>query len=276
MTKGEQTILRLVLTGEKRRMNEDILSKYEWVDDCYFYDERARVMLNGKEGYVDTDGNVIGAIKYDNTNIFSEGFAGVCIGDKWGFINKQGEEICPFIYDEVRYFQSGRVAVCREGLWGFINEQGEEVIPCIFDDKIIPIVKNISEREWQAALQRIEEQKNRMTSQMFLTKPVPTYAEVMLKLMELGLSTKSETEGRYCRPIATKADWKTEPVPERTASFKLHLPLSYEELVSLGHGFVPWNMDQKWFYYYESGKLFFHRSWTGYCYYVITLDLKEF
>lgn len=108
------------------------------------------------------------------------------------------------------------------------------------------------------------------------TKPAPTYAEVMLKLMELGLSTKSETEGRYCRPIATKADWKTEPVPERTASFKLHLPLSYEELVSLGHGFVPWNMDQKWFYYYESGKLFFHRSWTGYCYYVITLDLKEF
>ena len=81
MTKGEQTILRLVLTGEKRRMNEDILSKYEWVDDCYFYDERARVMLNGKEGYVDTDGNVIGAIKYDNTNIFSEGFAGVCIGE---------------------------------------------------------------------------------------------------------------------------------------------------------------------------------------------------
>jgi hypothetical protein len=170
MTKGEQTILRLVLTGEKRRMNEDILSKYEWVDDCYFYDERARVMLNGKEGYVDTDGNVIGAIKYDNTNIFSEGFAGVCIGDKWGFINKQGEEICPFIYDEVRYFQSGRVAVCREGLWGFINEQGEEVIPCIFDDKIIPIIKNIPEREWQAALQRIEKAKNRMTSQMFLRK----------------------------------------------------------------------------------------------------------
>ena len=25
MTKGEQTILRLVLTGEKRRMNEDII-----------------------------------------------------------------------------------------------------------------------------------------------------------------------------------------------------------------------------------------------------------
>ena len=172
MTKGEQTILRLVLTGEKRRMNEDILSKYEWVDDCYFYDERARVMLNGKEGYVDTDGNVIGAIKYDNTNIFSEGFAGVCIGDKWGFINKQGEEICPFIYDEVRYFQSGRVAVCREGLWGFINEQGEEVIPCI-----IPIVKNISEREWQAALQRIEEQKNRMTSQMFLRKAAEEFGD---------------------------------------------------------------------------------------------------
>ena len=87
------------------------------------------------------------------------------------------EIICPFIYDEVRYFQSGRVAVCREGLWGFINEQGEEVIPCIFDDKIIPIVKNISEREWQAALQRIEEQKNRMTSQMFLRKAAEEFGD---------------------------------------------------------------------------------------------------
>ena len=115
---------------------------------------------------------MIGTIKYDNTNIFSEGFAGVCIDDKWGFINKQGKEICPLIYDEVRYFQFGRVAVCRDGLWGFINEQGEEVIPCIFDDKIIHIVKNISEREWKAALQRIEKRKNRMTSQMFLRMAV--------------------------------------------------------------------------------------------------------
>ena len=72
----------------------------------------------------------------------------------------------------MRYFQSGRVAVCREGLCGFINEQGEEVIPCIFDDKIIHIVKNISEREWKAALQRIEKRKNRMTSQMFLRMAV--------------------------------------------------------------------------------------------------------
>ena len=165
MTKGEQTILRLVLTGEKRIMNKDILSKYEWEDDCYFYDERARVMLNGKEGYVDTDGNEICPIKYDETDIFSEGFAGVCVDDKWGFINKQGEEICPLIYDEVRFFQFGRAAVCREGLWGFIDEQGEEVIPCVFGEKIILLTKKLSEPEWKTALQRI---KKTMSSQVIL------------------------------------------------------------------------------------------------------------
>ena len=165
MTKGEQTILRLVLTGEKRIMNKDILSKYEWVDDCYFYDERARVMLNGKEGYVDTEGNEIGPKKYDETDIFNEGFAGVCVDDKWGFINKQGEEICPLIYDEVRFFQFGRAAVCREGLWGFIDEQGEEVIPCVFGEKIILLTKKLSEPEWKTALQRI---KKTMGSQVIL------------------------------------------------------------------------------------------------------------
>jgi hypothetical protein len=65
----------------------------------------------------------------------------------------------------VRYFQFGRVAVCRDGLWGFISEQGEEVIPCMFDETIIPVLKNIPEREWKAALQRI---KKTMSSQVIL------------------------------------------------------------------------------------------------------------
>ena len=33
-------------------------------------------------------------------------------------------------------------------------------------------------------------------------------------------------------------------------------------------GLVPEQMEDKWFIYWESGNLFFHRSWSGYCIYV--------
>ena len=92
MTKATQTLVRLVLSGEEHRLDKEILSKYEWLDEYYFLDERTRVRLHEKEGYVDTDGNEIGPIKYEEPDIFNEGFAGVCVDDKWGFINKQGEE----------------------------------------------------------------------------------------------------------------------------------------------------------------------------------------
>jgi hypothetical protein len=95
-------------------LNEEILSKYEWVD-CVFCDDRARVLLNDKNGFIDTGGREICPIKYDEADFFYNGFAGVCIDGKWGFINKDGEEICPFIYDEIIHpFQDG-VTVARLG-----------------------------------------------------------------------------------------------------------------------------------------------------------------
>ena len=52
---------------------------------------------------------------YNETDIFSDGFAGVCIGDKWGFINTEGEEVIPMMFDEViRLFHKG-VAIVRLG-----------------------------------------------------------------------------------------------------------------------------------------------------------------
>ena len=61
MTKAAQTLVRLVLSGEKHRLDKEILSKYEWLDEDYFLDERTRVRLHEKEGYVDTEGNEMGS-----------------------------------------------------------------------------------------------------------------------------------------------------------------------------------------------------------------------
>ena len=79
------------------------------------FSDRAKVRLNDKEGYIDTDGREICPIKYDETDIFSDGLASVCIDGKWGFINTEGEEVIPLMYDEViRMFHKG-FAVVRIG-----------------------------------------------------------------------------------------------------------------------------------------------------------------
>lgn len=38
------------------------------------------------------------------------------------------------------------------------------------------------------------------------------------------------------------------------------------------HGLIPQQMEDKWFIYFESGWLSFHRSWSGVCIYALRLD----
>lgn len=124
MTKEEQTFLRTVFKGKENELSEEILSKYDWVDD-FFYDDRARVQLNDKEGYINTEGKAICPIMYDETDIFSEGLASVCIDGKWGFINTEGEEIIPLVYDEVIGLFHKGIAIVRIGERKFaIDELG--------------------------------------------------------------------------------------------------------------------------------------------------------
>lgn len=113
MTNGD-LLLQVLRKSKDNELGEEILSRYEWVD-CVFCDDRARVLLNDKNGFIDTGGREICPIKYDEADFFYNGFAGVCIDGKWGFINKQGEEVCPLIYDEIIHpFQDG-VTVARLG-----------------------------------------------------------------------------------------------------------------------------------------------------------------
>jgi hypothetical protein len=113
MTNGD-LLLQVLRKSKDNELGEEILSRYEWVD-CVFCDDRARVLFNDKNGFIDTGGREICPIKYDEADFFYNGFAGVCIDGKWGFINKDGEEICPLIYDEIIHpFQDG-VTVARLG-----------------------------------------------------------------------------------------------------------------------------------------------------------------
>ena len=46
---------------------------------------------------------------------------------------------------------------------------------------------------------------------------------------------------------------------------------------TIKNGVIPEEMEDKWFIYYESSenKLYLHRSWTGFCIYIIRFEERE-
>lgn len=44
---------------------------------------------------------------------------------------------------------------------------------------------------------------------------------------------------------------------------------SSQEMKRIRRGLVPEQMEDKWFIYWKDDTLFFHRSWTGFCIYIV-------
>ena len=62
--------------------------------------------------------------------------------------------------------------------------------------------------------------------------------------------------------IATRNSWKNIPMDE-PKRIEMTLVFNEEEYENLKRGFVPMQMEDKWFIYFEDDWLHFHRSWTG-------------
>ena len=107
--------------------SEDWRKKYDYVRD--FHEGFARVELNDKWGFVNTEGVEVVKVKYHEVDDFSEGFAGVKLDGKWGFVNTEGKEVVKVKYDWVYYFHDGFAIVELNGKEGFVNTKGEEVLP---------------------------------------------------------------------------------------------------------------------------------------------------
>lgn len=75
--------------------------------------------------------------------------------------------------------------------------------------------------------------------------------------------------------VVLQTDWDIKPMPERHEEFILKRNISMEELEILKRGHIPKRMEDKWFWYYQDGILYAHRSWTGYCVYMIKIDFER-
>ena len=75
---------------------------------------------------------------------------------------------------------------------------------------------------------------------------------------------------------AHKSDWdRREPMPEESTTVSFHHEFSHEDYEKLQYGFIPEQMEDKWFIYFEDNKLYCHRSWTGFCLYIVEYEVSE-
>ena len=74
--------------------------------------------------------------------------------------------------------------------------------------------------------------------------------------------------------IATKTTWKNLPI-DNPKKIVIDLHFTDKQFSKLTKGLVPQAMEDKWFIYFESDELYFHRSWTGFGIYKAKLKKEE-
>ncbi len=70
---------------------------------------------------------------------------------------------------------------------------------------------------------------------------------------------------------ATRASWKSQPLPATRAPLPYSRTFDRAEFERLQRGLVPDQREDKWFIFLEESWLFFQRSWTGTCVYAVKL-----
>ncbi len=93
----------------------------------------------------------------------------------------------------------------------------------------------------------------------------------------------NETDPANTANRATRDTWKIRPLPERRTQLAFKRAFSREEYQRVALGFVPREMEDKWFIYLngldgpddldgpDGEWLYLHRSWTGICIYSLRL-----
>ena len=87
------------------------------------------IKKNGQFGFVDSQGRLRIANRYDDIQPFHEDLAAVKIRNKWGFINHEDKIAIQPVYEEVSPFKNGFSLVKQKGFHGLINKKGTLILP---------------------------------------------------------------------------------------------------------------------------------------------------
>lgn len=72
--------------------------------------------------------------------------------------------------------------------------------------------------------------------------------------------------------IANKDSWKNIDMPVENTYLDVNIELDEQEIEILKKGHIPEAMEDHWFMYFDDNKLYIHRSWTGFCIYIVFIN----
>ncbi len=76
--------------------------------------------------------------------------------------------------------------------------------------------------------------------------------------------------------IATRSSLKSlKSLPAAKKQLSFTRTFTPDEYRRIAFGHIPKEMEDKWFIFFENGKIYFHRSWTGLCMYEVELQPKS-
>lgn len=100
---------------------------------------RAFVRKGDSCGIIDTLGNIILPLQYQDRTpkgmkyVYYDSLALVEQNGRLGFVDLQGNLAIPFYFQEAYNFSEGLAAVRKDGFWGYVDTHGDIFLPFIFD-----------------------------------------------------------------------------------------------------------------------------------------------
>ena len=86
------------------------------------------IKKDGKYGFINENGNLRIANRYDSLLCFSDGRIGYKLGNKWGFIDAEERLVIQPVYDQVFPFEDGVAVVRQKDKYGLINPSGKLIL----------------------------------------------------------------------------------------------------------------------------------------------------
>ena len=115
----------------------EIAFQIVWDDiGSYFRCGRDYVKQGNLYGFIDTSGNVVIDIQYEDVSQFFEDYASVRLpgSDRFTVIDQFGNNPMPDVWSENHiYFSNGLARIIQEGKVGFVDTEGKIIIPCEWD-----------------------------------------------------------------------------------------------------------------------------------------------
>lgn len=100
-----------------------------------FSDGKIRVQrADGLYGFIDTEGQPVGEVRWASIRDFSEGLAVVVENDRFGFIDESGNVVIEPQYADAQPFSEGLAGVRAGSLWQFIDRDNNVVIQPLYGE----------------------------------------------------------------------------------------------------------------------------------------------